>query len=70
MVIGGHPDIVIRGDRAFIFYFTHPGRIPGKPGESAYESRRSTIQVDELEYDNGVIVCDRNKPVYMNLKSN
>ena len=66
MVMGGHPDIVISGNEAYIFYFTHPGRIPGK---SATDSRRSTIQVAELEYKNGEIVCDRDKPVYITLKS-
>ena len=25
-VKGGHPDVVVSGDRAFLFYFTHPGR--------------------------------------------
>jgi hypothetical protein len=67
MVIGGHPDIVVSGDRAFIFYFTHPGRISGNRSKNPAESRRSSIQVAELEYVDGQIVCDRDKPVYINL---
>jgi len=67
-VMGGHPDVVVDGDRAFIFYFTHPGRRPEAP-QNKYEQRRSTIQIAELEYSNGQITCDRDKPVYINLKS-
>lgn len=67
-VMGGHPDIVVNGDRAFIFYFTHPGRIPAMKGKDVTETRRSSIQVAELEYIDGQIVCDRDKPVVMNMK--
>jgi hypothetical protein len=66
-VIGGHPDIVVSGDKAYIFYFTHPGRSPENRGKGAYQSRRSSIQVAELEYIDGQIVCDRDKPVFINL---
>lgn len=64
---GRHPGIVINGDRAYIFYFTHPGRTAENRGKDKYETRRSSLQVAELEYKNGQIVCDRNKPVYINL---
>jgi len=67
-VIGGHPDVVVNGDKAYVFYFTHPGRTPENKGIDSYETRRSTIQVAELEYINGEIVCNRNKLVYINLK--
>lgn len=67
-VIGGHPDVVVNGDKAYVFYFTHPGRIPENKGIDNYETRRSSIQVAELEYINGEIVCNRDKPVYINLK--
>ncbi|WNH10718.1 family 43 glycosylhydrolase [Thalassobellus suaedae] len=68
MVKGGHPDVIVQGDKAYVFYFTHPGRTPKNAGIDSYETRRSTIQVTELEYDNGDIICNRNKPVYINLK--
>jgi len=68
-VMGGHPDIVVSGDRAYIFYFTHPGRIPGNKGKDNTEMRRSSIQVAELEYIDGQIVCNRDKPVYINLET-
>jgi hypothetical protein len=66
-VIGQHPDIVIDGDRAFIFYFTHPGRIPGKRAANEYENRRSSLQVAELKYTDGQITCDRDEPVFIHL---
>lgn len=66
-VIGQHPDVVISKDKAYIFYFTHPGRIPGQRPKDRTDSRRSSIQVAELKYENGVITCDRDQPVYINL---
>jgi len=57
---GYHAMVVVSDERAFIFYFTHPGRIPGA---SLYDQRRSTLQVAELDLKGGQVVCDRNKPV-------
>lgn len=70
---GGHPDVVVSGDRAFLFYFTHPGRQAGRSPilpnptssgsqDALYEQRRSSIQVAELEYKDGQLTCDRDKP--------
>lgn len=67
-VIGGHPDVVVSKDRAYIFYFTHPGRTPGNRGKGPFEQRRSSIQVAELEYNDGVISCNRDNPVKITLK--
>ena len=66
-VKGGHPDVVISGDRAYLFYFTHPGRT-GATSEDSYEQRRSLIQVVELEYRDGELACDRDRPTYIALK--
>jgi len=66
-VKGGHPDVVVRGNRAFFFYFTHPGRQENSAKSDLYEQRRSSIQVVELEYRNGQLTCDRNKPTYIRL---
>jgi hypothetical protein len=68
-VIGGHPDIVVVGDRAFIYYFTHPGRVPENRGKDSSETRRSSIQVAELELVDGQIICNRDKPLYINLNT-
>ncbi len=67
MVKGGHADVVVNGEKAYLFYFTHPGRIPSQEESDGYSQRRSSIQVAELEYENGKLVCDRNKPVIINL---
>lgn len=66
-VIGQHPDIITDGDNAYIFYFTHPGRTPGTRPENEYQGRRSSLQVGELKYINGQIVCNRDEPVYINM---
>ncbi|WP_174805801.1 glycoside hydrolase family protein [Hymenobacter jejuensis] len=66
--IGGHPDVVVQGDRAYLFYFTHPGRIPGAPSAATgIATKRSLIQVTELHYLNGKLTCDRDQPTYMQL---
>ena len=64
---GGHPDVVVSGDRAFLFYFVHPGREDADPNDP-YAGRRSVIQVVELEYKDGEITCDRDKPTYILLQ--
>lgn len=66
-VMGGHPDVQVVGDKAYVFYFTHPGRTPENKGKDGYEQRRSTIQVAELKLENGTITCDRDQPTYINL---
>ena len=66
-VMGGHPDVVVSGDRAFLFYFTHPGRRPGAPG-GASEQRRSSIQVVELHLNDGWLACERDQPTHILLR--
>lgn len=60
-VKGGHPDVVVSDGRAWLFYFTHPGRRGEDAGKDTTEQRRSSIQVVELKYRNGWITCDRDK---------
>jgi hypothetical protein len=67
-VKGGHPDVVVCGDRAYLLYFTHPGRRGPDAGRDTYEQRRSSIQVVELEFENGRLRCDRDKPTRILLK--
>lgn len=66
--IGRHPDVVVSEGRAYIFYFTHPGRERSNARGDTYGERRSSIQVAELEYQDGEITCDRNAPVSIYLK--
>jgi beta-xylosidase len=58
---GQHADVVVAGDRAFIFYFTHQGGKDALP-DDPYSSRRTVIQVAELQYKDGLLTCDRDKP--------
>jgi hypothetical protein len=67
--IGGHADVVVKGDHAYLYYFTHPGRSKLNPAPAdSFEARRSVIQVAELHYIDGKLTCDRDQPVYVNLK--
>lgn len=62
--IGLHGDVVVEGNRAFVFYFTHPDRTPGKPELTSVE-RRTSIQVAELTVSDGALHCDRDcAPAY------
>lgn len=62
---GAHGDVVVVGDKAYVFYFTHPGRTAhGEEQKRAdgvlpYELRRSSIQVAPLVIKDGTLVCDR-----------
>jgi len=69
-VKGGHADVLVQGDDAYIFYFTHPERKPSAPlpNPETYATRRSSIQVARLELKNGSMVCDRNAQVPFQLK--
>ncbi|MEO7309705.1 MAG: family 43 glycosylhydrolase [Chitinophagaceae bacterium] len=69
--IGGHCDVIINGDRAFVYYFTHPGRNKiNPPSKDPAAMRRSVIQLTELKYNNGELTCDRDEPVFIHLKPN
>jgi len=70
-VNGGHPGVVVSGDRAYCFYFTHPGRAgtihPEDKDSPAL--RRSSIQVVELRESAGRISCDRDAPTHVDLRA-
>ncbi|MFT4023544.1 MAG: family 43 glycosylhydrolase [Flavihumibacter sp.] len=66
---GAHADVVVTGDKAYIFYFTHPGRKkhtddggPGANGNILYAMKRSSIQVAELVLRNGTLATLRDEP--------
>ena len=59
---GHHADVVVQGDRAYIFYFTHPDQSASEH-TGVSNSRRSTLHVAELHYEDGSIVTDRNAAV-------
>jgi hypothetical protein len=66
--VGHHPDVILSGDRAYMFYFVQPG-ISATPGGPP-DNRRSSLQVVELKYDvaNNVLTADRNSPTLINLQ--
>jgi hypothetical protein len=67
--IGGHCDVVVNEGRAYIYYFTHPGRNKANPDSAnGVDAKRSVIQIVELEFKYGNLTCDRNKPTSIKLK--
>lgn len=65
-VNGQHPEVVVQDETAYLFYFTHPDRASGLSGEPL-NPRRSTLHVTQLEFTNGEVSADRDKPVPINL---
>ena len=71
--LGHHADVVVRGDRAYIFYFCHPfARERRKMTEEelaaymslpACERNKAVVQVAELVVRDGELYCDRNAQV-------
>jgi hypothetical protein len=64
---GHHPEVIVSGDRAFLYYFVHPGVAADDP--SKRDSKRSSIQVVELKYADGWLTCDRNAQTVVALKT-
>jgi hypothetical protein len=63
---GQHADVVVDGDRAFIYYFVHQENEP----EAATDDRwrqRTVIQVAELVYKDGRLEVDRERDVAFRL---
>ncbi|MDP3406255.1 MAG: glycoside hydrolase family 43 [Brevundimonas sp.] len=65
---GQHADVVVAGDRAFLFYFTHQDGAPETAGDPTWR-RRSVIHAAELIETDGILSVDRNQPVTPNLGS-
>jgi hypothetical protein len=66
--VGHHPEVILSGDRAYLFYFTHPDSTSASAVEG--NARRSSIQVVEFHYDpaTNTLTCDRNAPTYIDLQ--
>jgi hypothetical protein len=61
---GHHPEVILSGDQAFLFYFVHPGVAADS---TAPDHKRSSIQVVELKYSDGWLTCDRDAPTHIQL---
>ncbi len=66
---GAHADVIVVNGHAYIVYFTHPGRKShtddgGHDADDtfSYSTKRTSIHVAEMEFSNGTLVCDRDKP--------
>ena len=66
-VKGSHAYTLVNQDRAFLFYFTHPGRRGPDARKDGYEQRRSSIQVVELKCENNRLTCERDQPTQIRL---
>ncbi len=63
---GHHADVVVHGDRAFLYYFVQQegaDAIPGQP----QSTHRSVLQVAELFEKDGKLDVDRNAAVHVDL---
>lgn len=63
-----HGEVVLSDGRAYLYYFTHPGRVGENRRADGFDQRRSSIQVVELRYDDGWISADRNRPTFVQLE--
>lgn len=55
---GQHPDVVVDGDRAYIYYFVHQTNEPEAASDPRW-SQRTVIQVAELVYQDGKLSVNR-----------
>jgi len=67
--IGNHADVLVRGEKAYLFYFTHPdfpAELRNRPGfQMTAKEARTVIQAAQLYVHNGQLCCNRNKsPIF------
>jgi GH43 family beta-xylosidase len=68
-VMGGHCDVVVSGDRAYMFYFTHPGRSGADAKKDGVAQRRSVLQVTEVFQDGETLRVERDAPTRILLRA-
>jgi hypothetical protein len=66
--IGHHCDVLVNGDRAFLFYFTHQEGAD-EVASLPHSAQRTVLQVAELAYADGKLTADRDAPVHVSLGS-
>ncbi|WP_197024726.1 family 43 glycosylhydrolase [Cellulomonas sp. KRMCY2] len=64
---GLHGDVVVGGETAWIYYFTHPDR--HRPDFVSGNPRRSSIQVAQLRVEGDRLVCTRDSSVAVDLST-
>jgi beta-xylosidase len=65
---GQHADVVVDGDRAFIYYFVHQAN-EAEAATDARWNQRTVIQVAELVFKDGRLHVDRDRDVAFRLKA-
>ena len=63
---GQHADVVVDGDRAFIYYFVHQENEPEAATDARW-NQRTVIQVAELVFKDGRLEVDRDRDVAFRL---
>ena len=63
---GQHPDVVVNGGRAFLYYFVHQSNEPEAKADP-YWGQRTVVQVAELKEEGGALSVDREAPVEQGL---
>lgn len=58
---GGHPDVFVVGDRAYILYHVHQPAAGQRYETGMGKARQTVLQVAELEVEDGWLVCDRDR---------
>jgi hypothetical protein len=61
--IAHHADVLVQGEHAYIYYFTHP-EVVGMASEDfvwTYAARRTSLQAARLGLKDGQMVCDRDE---------
>jgi Glycosyl hydrolases family 43 len=64
---GDHCDVVVSGERAFIFYFTRQGGVDLDKSLS-YSERHTVLQVAELHESDGALTVDRDATAHVYLR--
>jgi beta-xylosidase len=65
---GQHADVVVDGDRAFIYYFVHQENEPEAATDTHWH-QRTVIQVAELVFKDGWLGVDRDRDVAFRLQA-
>ena len=65
--LGHHADVILSGQRGYLFYFTHQSG-PDNDTSLPHSSSRTVIQVAEFHWKDGILTVDRNQPTHIRLE--
>jgi len=60
---GRHADVLVQGEHAYVFYFTHPHEKTGENSSNSllYSARQTSLQVAQLQIEDDQLICPRNE---------